>query len=160
MKHHLLLSLTACLVISAGQAARAESLTVDSLACNSMDITPILTTETLTVSSWSLKGIVIDQSDAGGPDASQHCVGVRLTQGDRTTVRGYCATMYPDGDQTVIEVSRDREESGTWRLIDGTGKYAGATGEGTYEFITQARPVQEGTWQYCNRVAGSVTLEE
>ena len=160
MKRIHLPPLAASLSVLAGHPALAEPIPIDQLGCGNMEITTVFSTGEMTLVSWSVKSIVRDQSDRGEPDMSQHCVGTTLTHGDRRVARGYCTSVYPDGDRTLIEVSREGEGPGTWRFIDGTGKYAGVSGEGSYRFITQARPVEEGTWQFCIQNLGSYTLKE
>jgi hypothetical protein len=160
LNRHRLLRLAIGLMAVAAIQASALAESVKSIGCNNMDINSILSTENMTLVSWSVHGIIRDQSDRAEPDISQHCVGTTLTHAGQRIARGYCTFMYPDGDRAVIEVTRNGEGPGSWRFVDGTGKYAGVTGEGTYSFITQARPVQEGTWQYCTENEGSYTLKE
>ena len=156
---HLLPAIPA-LAVLASDPALAEPIPVDQFACNHAEITPVLSVEGMTLVSWSIKGIIVDESERGEPDVSEYCVGTTLNHGDRRIARGYCTLMYPEGDQILVEVSREGEGAGTWRFVDGTGKYQGVTGEGSYRFVTEARPVQEGTWQYCTKNDGSYTLQE
>jgi hypothetical protein len=152
--------LTLALALSSAHFARAEPTPLSKIICSNVELAPVLETQTLSLISWSSMGIGRDQSDRGEPDASERCIGTTLTHGGRRIVHGYCLTMNPNGDQVLAEVSRDGEDPGTWRLIDGTGEAAGITGDGTYRLITEARPIQEGTWQFCNQVEGSYTVKE
>ena len=160
MNRNCLLILALWTIYCASQAALAEPIPLSKISCSSVEITPIMQTDELKLHSWSSTSIIRDQSTRGEPDVSEHCVGTTMTHGDQTTMRGYCVSLNPNGDQVLVEVSREGEGPGTWQLIDGTGGSAGITGTGSFRVITEARPIQEGTWQGCNEIEGNYTVPE
>ncbi len=57
---------------------------------------------------------------------------------------GSCVYVDPDGDKVAINWVDDGP-GGTKRVVGGTGKYGGITGQGTYSFVADLRPPAEGT---------------
>jgi hypothetical protein len=110
--------------------------------------------------TWSSINIIRDQSERGEPDVSERCVGTTLRHGERSILHGYCLSMNPNGDQVLVELSQEGENPITWRMVDGTGGLTGITGEGTAQLVTEARPIQEGTQQYCYEVEGNYTVQQ
>ena len=49
---------------------------------------------------------------------------------------------------------------GKWHLefLEGTGNWKGITGSGDYKRAARGKPIEEGTYQICIRVTGTVEL--
>ena len=114
--------------------------------------------------TWEQKGVML--SDSGkGPfhNMSSNCAGVALYNKGVGTVLGYCISLAPDGDKTLIEVRQENMKpgpglrKGTWKYIGGTGKFAGIQGGG--DFTTYGvRPAEDGTYQNVGKNKGSYKL--
>ena len=84
---------------------------------------------------------------------SQSCADTTITSKDGNTAvgSGYCVNFDPDGDAAWTWF-RGGLDSGTWGFIDGTGKFKGIEGGGTWK-TKQRSPdgkfinTWEGTWQ-------------
>ncbi len=98
---------------------------------------------------------------AGGPfdKTSFQCVGVvRVMQGTATG-DGICEYVDADGDKTLGKATRTGNPGGEWTFINGTGKYAGITGGGSYKYLGQFPTVRKGHFQGCNRATGAYKLK-
>jgi hypothetical protein len=84
---------------------------------------------------------------------SQNCSGTTITDADGKTGTGsgYCVSFDSDGDAAWTWFKGELD-SGTWGFIDGTGKFKGVEGGGTWK-TKQRSPdgkfinTWEGTWQ-------------
>lgn len=156
--HWLLLHLG--LTLAAAHSAGAEPTPLNKMSCGSVAFTPILESEAMGLVTWSSINIIRDQSERGEPDVSERCVGTTLRHGERSIMRGYCLSLNPNGDQVLVELAQEGEAPINWRVVDGTGGAAGMTGEGSARLVTEARPIQAGTQQYCYEVEGSTTVQQ
>jgi hypothetical protein len=84
---------------------------------------------------------------------TQTCTGTTVTSADGKTGTGsgYCASVDADGDVTWMWFRGDLN-AGTWGFLDGTGKFKGIEGGGTWK--TKQRSADgrlintwEGSWQ-------------
>ena len=90
-----------------------------------------------------------------------HWVGIRWTMGDKHTAHGYFIYSDPDGDTFVMEGDSSKETGGIMKLLQGTGKWKGITGNGKVSSITSAKPVTQGSFQgfqNCWRYTGTFEL--
>jgi hypothetical protein len=65
--------------------------------------------------------------------------------------------MDKDGDFFVGEVTSSGPE-GIWKGLYGTGKWKGITSSGKNMYLTNSKPIVEGTFQNCNRATGTYEL--
>jgi hypothetical protein len=91
------------------------------------------------------------------PEATGRCFGAMLIDAGQGSGSGNCHYVDADGDMWISEwivegVDADSKTTGTWNFIGGTGKYAEASGTGTF----RAGPDASG--DYKNEVTGEMTL--
>jgi hypothetical protein len=84
---------------------------------------------------------------------TENCSGTTITSADGKTGTGsgYCVSFDPSGDAAWIWWRGDLD-GGTWGFIDGTGKFKGVDGGGTWKTARQWPDGKfvnswEGTWQ-------------
>jgi len=112
----------------------------------------------LVVYGYELKGITRSnhENKAFDNDTFQ-CVGIAKVVAGKATSDSYCKFMDPDGDMVVGGGQKTGAE-GTWKFLQGTGKWKGITGGGKNWVITKSKPIKEGTFQGCNRATGTYEL--
>ncbi len=103
-----------------------------------------------------------DRFEPAGPDhpaagAAGQCFGAILINAGQASGRGNCHIVDGDGDAWVSEwivegIDADRMTTGRWAIIDGTGKYAGASGSGSF------RAGADASGTYKNETTGEITL--
>ncbi len=86
------------------------------------------------------------------------CFGSIVIKDGMVSGGGHCSYSNDDGLTSVVawtaeSVSADGRTQGTWELVGGTGKWATATGSGTFDAGADA----DGN--YTNNVAGEVAFE-
>ena len=111
--------------------------------------------------AWSSTSNLILWNDAGegfGHDMSGICVGMGSEEpGAPFTDSGYCSYVDADGDKLFDYWYETEAGKGTSTWLGGTGKYAGAQGTDTYEFVlTPDAP--EGTFNGYGHTEGSYKL--
>ena len=111
--------------------------------------------------AWSSTYTLIIWNDAGEGffhDMSANCVGLGSEAEDAPfTETGYCSYVDADGDQLFEYYYETEEGKGTSTRLGGTGKYAGAQGTDTYEYVlTPDAP--EGVFNGYGHSEGSYTL--
>ena len=126
--------------------------------CWSGKSTILVASEELVVLSYELKGICRSNIENKAFDnMSFQCMGISTISAGKPTGNGYCKFMDKDGDFTVGETTSAGPE-GTWKAFYGTGKWKGITGSGKNMYITDSKPIVEGTFQNCNRATGTYEL--
>ena len=80
---------------------------------------------------------------------NQDCFSTAIlaAEGPPTVTFGYCDSSDEDGDVWIVSFKNEADEPGTWKLIGGTGKYAGITGGGTSTVDMQSSDRMVITWQ-------------
>ena len=91
------------------------------------------------------------------PEATGRCFGAFLIRAGQASGSGYCHIVDTDGDMFISEwivegLDAERMITGSWSVIDGSGKYSGASGSGTYRSGEDASGIFE------NEVTGEITL--
>jgi hypothetical protein len=78
-------------------------------------------------------------NDKTGEVTSQWCTAEAYPDaaGATTNQAGYCTIFYDGGDILWISFTGASDQTGSWSVIGGMGKYAGATGSGTYKTVSQ-----------------------
>jgi hypothetical protein len=90
---------------------------------------------------------------------SFQCIGISKIVAGKPTGQGICKFMDKDGDFIVGETTSAGPE-GTWKAFYGTGKWKGITGSGKQMYITNSKPIVNGTFQNCSRATGTYELPE
>lgn len=102
---------------------------------------------------WHGKGVSHPQT---GPFETEEieCNGAGFWENEISWGEGICIHGTGDDTRTTHWKREKGEELGHWEIVSGTGKYAGATGQGTYFPIPLAEDYQ------ITETEGEVTLAE
>ena len=103
-------------------------------------------------------GIVARSTTKDWESATTRCIGYLRIVGGKQVGKGMCRWVQASGDTAVGEWEMTPGGENIWTWIAGTGKLAGIRGGGTFQWVTQARPVEAGTGQSCRRDWGKYTL--
>jgi hypothetical protein len=145
-----------CSGVTAGELAKEGS--YDTTFCFAGKSHLIAHSETHIAYSYWLAGTMLSKSSGGIWDMnSGYCVGDGSVIKGASTAEAFCEFMDSDKDKTFGKAIRTGT-SGTWKVLSGTGKYAGMTGGGTFEVIGPFPTIKEGTFQGCNRNKGTYKL--
>jgi len=140
--------------------AQAKEIPFDYTYCLSGTAIVVSASKELTVSSFESRGIIRSNiEDKRLDNHTFHCIGVGRS-GEKSASNGYCKLMSPDGDFYVTEYSRVDTDDFTWKALQGTGRWQGIMGGGTFRTITQGKPITPGTFQNCGRATGKYTLPD
>jgi len=131
-------------------------------ACVSMDWSPLVRSQEITIVAWDGKGIMRSNNEGKVFDnCTVHSQGVTSTEGKNRTIYGYMKYLDPDGDFVIFRYTLNPgEKAATTTLMFGTGKWKGITGGGKAKQIAGGKPVAEGTLQFCNNHKGTFTVPE
>jgi hypothetical protein len=148
-----LLSLTSTLVYA--------QQSFDDTTCRAGTPTVIAKSDDMLLTSVDHRGIT--RSNTGNKifeNVTQHCIGTVFNIAGKRGGSGWCKSVNPsNGDVNLVEwIAGEKQGEGTFKFVYGTGKWKGISGGGTYESSGAARPVDEGTYQNCVRVKGTVTI--
>lgn len=97
-------------------------------------------------------------NDKTGEVTSQWCTGDQYpdASGNVTSIVGRCTVVYDSGDAVWIAyVGGAMDQPGTWTVIGGTGKYAGATGGGTVRVASQ----RADGYAFTQKATGTLTTK-
>ena len=142
-----------CIFIS---VAHAEPYSMTN--CFSGENTMLVASKELVVFGYDIKGIVQDNLDTKVfANMSFQCVGISKIIAGKPTGQGICKFMDKDGDFIVGETTSDGP-GGTWKAFHGTGKWKGITGSGKQMYITNSKPIVNGTFQNCSKATGTYEL--
>ena len=153
-----------CVLILIGSGptnpARCAEQDYDVTPCVSMDITPLVQSQEITIVSIEGKGIMRSNIESKVFDnCTVQVQGVMLLEGQNRTVHTYMKYLAPDGDFVIFQfIQNPGEKEATTMLLAGTGKWKGIKGGGKAVTITQGKPVAPGTSQFCNTHKGKFTL--
>ena len=87
-----------------------------------------------------------------------HFAGIMKVMSGKRYENAYFKLMDPDGDFIVGEVIRAGTEEGTYKFLQGTGKWKDITGEGKSRTIGSGKPIAPDTFQMCNKIMGTFAL--
>lgn len=149
----------AAALLGAGVAYAQQS--YDQMTCRAGTMTVLAKSDDMVV--WSLDHRGVTQSmEAKGPfdGSTQRCIGVVASIAGKVSANGWCRNVdAKTGDMTLVDwVASDKPGAGTFTFRYGTGKWKGITGGGTYAPVGPTRPVDEGTYQNCVRIKGTMTV--
>lgn len=156
------LGLVAVAAIALGVAAPSAAQTFDAAGVgrgdNRSTIRPITDDRTVVMALTEYE--IIEGLEADNPLAglSGPCFGMFEIAGEAVSGGGYCTFDDPDGARAVIRWTAEQaaspsEMGGAWTLLGGSGRWAGATGGGTYELVSDP-----DTGLFTNQVSGEITL--
>lgn len=153
-----------CAVIGSSPLNLAEGAeqVYDVNVCVSMNLSPLVRSQEITILAWDAKGIMRSNNEAKVFDnCTVHTQGVTAIEGKNRTVNGYMKYFDPDGDFVIFQYTLNPgEKAGTTMLKFGTGKWKGITGGGKAMRIARGKPVAEGTFQFCNNHKGTFTVPQ
>jgi len=156
------LVLSICAVMGSSPLILAESAeqAYDVDACVSMDLSPLVRSQEISIFRWDGKGIMRSNNENKVFDnCTIHTQGVAVIEGKNMTLYGYLKYLDPDGDYVIFRYTQNPgEKAATATILAGTGKWRGITGGGKAKRITRGKPVAAGTNQFCNNHKGRFTL--
>ena len=128
--------------------------------CVSMELTPLVQSEEISILTFDCKGIMRSNIESKVFDnCTAHVLGVMVIEGKNRTYLSYMKYLAPDGDYVIFQLTRNPgEQASTTTLLAGTGKWKGITGGGKAVLITKGIPVVKGTYQFCNNHKGTFTV--
>lgn len=130
----------------------------DFVACGNSKITMLEARADLTAFGVELLGIVATSTTKEMENMTQHCLGTMRVVDGKQTGKGMCKWTDPAGNTFVGEWEMNATGEGTWVFLSGTGKFKGIKGGGSFQYLSKARPIVEGTAQSCRRDRGAFTL--
>jgi hypothetical protein len=88
------------------------------------------------------------------------CVGSGISIGGQLEQSGSCVVTDRDGDRFFFFYSGRNQEPGPWKILEGTGKFEGMEGSGTWApVLMPAKPARADIIQSCNRETGHWKLK-
>ena len=151
-----------CVVIGSSAPTLAQSAqeTYDVDACVSMDLSPLVRSQEITILGFDAKGIMRSTTESKVFDnCTVHSQGVGMWEGEKFSVYSYMKYLDPDGDYVIFRYTQNPgEKAATTTILAGTGKYKGITGGGKAVRIAGGKPVVQGTSQFCNNHKGTFTV--
>ena len=116
------------------------------------------------VMTFQEKGVTLANSGKGPfHNASEFCVGVSHFIKGIGSHKGYCVNTAPNGDKWVGEFIMENvklepiPQKGTYKIVGGTGKFAGIEGGGEYMRYS-VQPAAQGTYQAVAKLKGNYKL--
>lgn len=138
------------LPVSAAHAAEPFDITY----CGSGAVTIIVKSKALAIASVDAKGIAIgNDNNSNFHNLTWHGVGFMVAQGGKRSWQGYATIVDTDGSTIIVTTTIT-----DLKIMMGTGKWQGITGQEKGWLIAKGRPVTEGTIQNCRRVKGTFIL--
>jgi len=148
------LVLSICAVMGSSPLILAESAeqAYDVDACVSMDLSPLVRSQEITIFNFDAKGIMRSNTESKVFDnCTIHTKGVMVIEGKKQTVYAYMKYLDPGGDYVIFRYTQNPgEKAATTTILAGTGKWKGITGGG--------KPITPGTTQGCSRVIGTFQM--
>jgi hypothetical protein len=130
----------------------------DFVACGNSKITMLEARADLTAFGVELLGIVATSTTKDLENATQHCLGTMRVVEGKQTGRGMCKWTDPGGNTFVGEWEMTATGEGTWTFLSGTGRFKGIKGAGSFQYLSKAKPIVDGTAQSCRRDRGTYSL--
>ena len=137
-------SLSACLITPAAYAADNCTGHFHNAAqtANTVEIAKGFTLTTFTFYSFT-------SSDNSANNALGTCTGYALTTPEgKTRLAGICARKTKDGDNWADTWVSDEghPDRGTWKLVEGSGVFAGKSWSGNWQVVLDDGKQTNGTW--------------
>lgn len=150
------IGLSLFIVVSFAQAQQPYEIT----CCGGGTVTMLYSSKDLTILSQDLKGISqSNHSNKTFDNCTWHMVGLVRIENGKAHWYQYRKYQDPDGDTFAAELSGIDNE-GTFKFLQGTGKWSGITGEGKAWTTARGKAIMQGTQQYCGRSRGVFELKK
>ena len=130
----------------------------DFVKCATGKITPLEISADLRAAGMENWGITASSTTKDFENATTHCVGFSRVVEGKPAGRGLCKWMDSAGNTAFGEYEVLAPGEGTFVWVTGTGKFKGIKGGGQWKVFSSAKPVAEGTAQWCERYWGKYTL--
>ena len=118
--------LSICALIGSSPLIRAESTEqrYDVDACVSMDLSPLVRSQEITIFNFDAKGIMRSNTESKVLDnCTVHVKGVGVFEGKKHTVYAYMKYLDPDGDYVIFRYTQNPgEKTATTTIMAATGK--------------------------------------
>ena len=156
----IVLGICAFINLSLANPAESAEQVYDVDVCVSMELTPLVQSEEISIFTFDCKGIMRSNIESKVFDnCTAHVLGVMVIEGENRTYHSYLIYLAPDGDHVIFRFTQNPgEEAATTTLLVGTGKWKGITGGGKAVTIAKGIPVVKGTFQFCNNHKGKFTV--
>ena len=129
---------------------QAQKKSIDSLLCRSGNFKLLFASKAATIFAIDHKAINVKSGE------TQSCNGTISIIGGKFAGGGYCKSIYPDGDISLVSwTASTKRGEGTWKFLYGTGKWKGVTGGGVYKEVTRGKPLAKGTYIGCVKSTGT-----
>ena len=140
----------------------AEEKPINIISCRSATNTMLTASKELVILSSDAKGIDQDlNEDKIFANFTHQCLSIIRIMGGEILIKGNCKYMAPNGDFFIVSYDGIAgPEPLPWEYIYGTGKWVGVKGGGTAKYITQAKPIVEGTSQSCMEITGTYEVPQ
>jgi hypothetical protein len=130
----------------------------DITCCGSTNNTLLSTSPDLVLLGYEGKGIsTSNQANKIFDNLSWQVVGMTKVVDGKAQWNEYRKYQDLNGDIFYVELSGVGPE-GTYRILNGTGKYKGIKGEAKTKTTARGKSIVPGTGQYCGRAVGTFEL--
>jgi hypothetical protein len=130
----------------------------DITCCGSTNNTLLSTSPELVLLGYEGKGIsTSNHSNKIFDNLSWQVVGMTKVVDGKAHWSEYRKYQDLNGDVFYVELSGVGPE-GTYKILNGTGKYKGIKGEAKTKATARGKPIVAGTGQYCGRAIGTFEL--
>ncbi len=92
-------------------------------------------------------------------NSAVHCVGYYRIMAGQTTAVNSCRFTDPTGDSFTGEARIEPGKPNVWTFLNGTGKWKGIKGTGSFESLSRTKPRQDGS-ELCMHHWGAYTLSQ
>ncbi len=132
----------------------------DVTPCASCNTQPLVQSPEITIFASDCKGIMMSKIENKIFDnVTLHSQGITVIEGNKRIMYFHMKFLDKDGDMVIFRFTQNPgETSATTTILSGTGKWKGITGGGKATLITQGKPIEPGTLQFCNNHKGTFTL--
>ena len=149
-----------CVCLAASAAPMPKEGNFDFNFCFVADIHHVAVTDKAGVGHFT-NGAALHSLQPGGPFDLQgaRCFGYYGNVEGQYSDQGFCELIDADGDRWLMKFLTGPEQSGTWNVAAGTGKYVGMTATGSYKPLGFVSSPEPGRNQRCNRNTGTYKLK-
>lgn len=138
-----LIIFAAASALIAGAALSEETVPINAVVVSKDDFTVVELAEDLTVISVKIDEEIVAPDGHPMNGATGNCWGSVAVTAAGAEGAGHCNYSLTDGDAWVIRWKAAPDMTGgEWEIVGGTGKFAGATGNGTYVNQGEGEPTK------------------
>jgi len=160
MKHHLLVMTAAALAGASAFALAAQAAETEYKFtwCGLAKPTMLTAGPDLTIWTDDVGGMVTPASGKVFENTTVRCMGYHRVMQGKETGHSACLMTDAEGDTILGEAVDAPDRPPVWTFLEGTGKYHGISGVGTFEFTAMGKPAADGTVEFCLTPTGRYTL--